>query len=76
MAYALVNREIQIGPAFKEVKGRLYPAVCFGTDRPDARVSVNFGSEEFQYKDWKLEKNTEGSLPEIMSESDSDLDAW
>jgi Ran-binding protein 9/10 len=65
----------ETGPAFEDIKGRLYPAVSFSAVVPGASVSVNFGSEKFAYEDWKSPKNTEGALPK-EAEPDSDSDFW
>ncbi|KAI5921987.1 hypothetical protein F4810DRAFT_675882 [Camillea tinctor] len=74
---------VYIGPAFRNIRGKLYPAVSFATERPGAAITANFGSDsdiEFQYKNWESDENTidqmitEGEKSNVFHGLDSDGD--
>lgn len=53
------------GTAFENIKGRLYPAVCFSVETLGASITANFGDDpnkKFKYENWNDEKNTLGPL--------------
>ncbi|KAI1824959.1 concanavalin A-like lectin/glucanase domain-containing protein [Xylaria intraflava] len=78
-AFFTLNGKL-IGPAFRGIKGKLYPAVSFSTERPSGKITANFGPEGFRYEAWASDKNTEESSPTQSQEvtrvdEDSD-DEW
>lgn len=54
-----------LGPAFTNVRGRLFPAVGMMVE---AKVRVNFGEEEFVYKGGKLGENRRREMVRRVSE--------
>ncbi|KAJ8130645.1 hypothetical protein O1611_g2981 [Lasiodiplodia mahajangana] len=61
-AFFTLNGEL-VGPAFHGIKGKLYPAVSFSTERPVGKITTNFGPDNFRYELWASDKNTEQQSP-------------
>jgi hypothetical protein len=74
------NVGVELGTAFENIKGRLYPAVYFSPELLGASITANFSDKDFRYSNWRDEKNVDGELPRIAlrkkpvlsSSSDSD----
>lgn len=53
------------GPAFRGIKGKLYPSVGVSTELPGATFTANFGSQPFKYENWEDPNNTMEQSPKI-----------
>jgi hypothetical protein len=63
-----------LGRAFREIKGRLYPAVSFRTSKAGASVSANFGPNNFSYNAWELDTSTPDDSPRALRTASYDRD--